>query len=83
MKKKHINKTTKNAHRLTIDDALEAMENLVRMEHYPEEPCKVCKKVLRLLEEIKNELDSMAVGDNLVYYAYKGVRRLAPQPDDL
>jgi len=41
----------KNAYRLTFNDALLSVESQVKLEHYPNKPCKHCQKTLRLLKE--------------------------------
>ncbi|MFA5795494.1 MAG: hypothetical protein WC980_10575 [Candidatus Brocadiia bacterium] len=79
MKRKKTRKT-KSASKLTFDDAMSAAEFLVKREHYPDKPCKECKKTLQLLKKVKKQLDDSAIGNNLVWHAFNGVRALYIPP---
>ncbi|ODS35049.1 hypothetical protein BEH94_03765 [Candidatus Altiarchaeales archaeon WOR_SM1_SCG] len=58
---------------LRFEDALSAAIYLVEMEHYPDKPCKECRKTIKILREAKKHLWSMAIGNNSVQQAYKGM----------
>ena len=61
---------------LTFDDAFNAAISLVKKEHSPKKPCVKCRKTLGLLKTLKKQLNHQAIGNNLVWAAYKGKRIL-------
>jgi hypothetical protein len=60
----------KSADKLTFNNALLSAEYLIKQEH-PNKLCKSCQKTLRLLKELKKELNNQAIGDNLVWDTFK------------
>ena len=69
-------KKSTSPHNLTFDDAFNAAISLVKKEHSPNKPCLKCKKTLGLLKTLKKQLNHQAIGNNLVWAAYKGKRIL-------
>jgi hypothetical protein len=68
-------------HRMTFSEALQAAAYIVRGEHAPGPPCKVCKETLALLSKAEKALDYMAVGNNLVWPALRAsVAASRPKP---
>ena len=61
---------------LTFNDAFNAAITSVKKEHTPNKSCAKCKKTLGLLKTLKKQLNHQAIGNNLVWAAYKGKRIL-------
>lgn len=65
----------KSPYRLSFNDAILAAEYLVKNDNIPNKTFRYCQKTLRLLKELKKRLNYQAIGDNLVWYAFRVANR--------
>ncbi len=68
----------KSPHRISLEDAIRAAEELLHLEHHPEKPCRSCRKTLSLLKTLRTELTLSAHITNLVWPALQGSRMIDP-----